>query len=111
LLSGNHALPQESDYWSTQPDLGVTVVYQTMSSKRFQAIKRYLQLADNQQLPVGDKTSKIAPLIAARNWNLVQFGIFHRTSSMVGWLSRFLTAHQHHLGYLVLLLGRIKQMQ
>jgi len=28
-----------------------------------------------------------------------------------GWLSRFLTAHQHHLGYLVPLLGKIKQMQ
>jgi len=33
LLSGYHALPQESDYWSTQPDLVVSVVYQTMSSK------------------------------------------------------------------------------
>jgi len=28
-----------------------------------------------------------------------------------GWLSRLLTAHQHHLGYLVPLLGKIKQMQ
>jgi len=96
LLSGYHALPQESDYWSTQPDLVVSVVYQTMSSKWFQAIKRYLHLVDNQQLPVGDKTGKTAPLVAAPYQNLVQFGIFHRNlsidESMTVWRCSFVAS-------------------
>ena len=51
ILSGYHSLPRESDYWSSQQDLGVPVVSQAMSSKRYQTIKRYIHLADNRQLP------------------------------------------------------------
>ena len=39
LLSGYHSLPQEQHYWSTQPDLGVPAVYNTMSRNRCFAIK------------------------------------------------------------------------
>ena len=35
LLSGYHSLTEERDYWSTQPDLGVEVVRETMSKNRF----------------------------------------------------------------------------
>ena len=34
LLSGYHTLPEEHHYWSTQPDLGVPIVYNTMSKKQ-----------------------------------------------------------------------------
>jgi len=53
-----------------------------MSSKKYQTIKRFVHLADNEQLQAGDKTGKIAPLITAVNENLVQFGIFQQNLSI-----------------------------
>ena len=82
ILSGYHSLPRESDYWSSQQDLGVPVVSEAMSSKRYQTIKRYIHLADNRNLKPGDKTAKIAPIVTALNDNLVQFGFFHRDLSI-----------------------------
>ena len=46
LLSGYHTLPQTSNYWSTQPDLGVPAVYNVMTKNRFIEIKRYLQITN-----------------------------------------------------------------
>ena len=46
LLSGYHTLPEEGHYWSNQLELGVEVVSDAMSSKRFQQIKRYFHVAD-----------------------------------------------------------------
>ena len=60
LLSGYHTLPQTSNYWSTQPDLGVPAVYNVMTKNRFIEIKRYLHLADNQHLQAGEKLSKVS---------------------------------------------------
>ena len=48
LLSGSHTLPTESDYWSTQSDLGVPLVQTAMSRNRFRSIKQYLHFVDNQ---------------------------------------------------------------
>ena len=59
LLSGYNCLPCESDYWSSQRNLGVPIVASTMSSKRCQNITRYIHLADNCQLQAGDKTAKV----------------------------------------------------
>ena len=63
LLSGYHALPEESRYWSCQPYLGVglTLVSDARSSKRFQTIKHYLPLSDNRQLEEGNKVAKVKP--------------------------------------------------
>jgi len=82
LVSGYHTLPEESHYWSNQPDLGVTVVSEAMSSKRFQAIKRYFHVADNRQLEQGNKVAKIKPLYDELNKNLTQFGVFHSQLSI-----------------------------
>ena len=38
LLSGYHEVPQVSNYWSTQPDLGVPAAFNTMSRNRFHEI-------------------------------------------------------------------------
>ena len=74
LLTGYHSLPKKHHYWSTQPDLGVPVVYNTINRNRYHKIKRYLHFADNQRLTEGDKMSKISPLYNMLNYNLVQFG-------------------------------------
>ena len=82
LLSGYHTLPEEHHYWSTQPDLGVPIVYNTMSKNRYLEIKRYLHFANNHALIPGDKMSKVAPLYNMLNSNLVQFGVFHEVLSI-----------------------------
>ena len=82
LLSGYHTLPEEFHYWSNQMDLGVTLVSEAMSSKRFQAIKRYFHAADNRQLEQGNKVAKVKPLYDALNKNLTQFGVFHEHLSI-----------------------------
>ena len=40
LLFGYHILPQTSNYWSTQPDLGVLAVCKVMTRNRFTEIKK-----------------------------------------------------------------------
>ena len=82
LLSGYHQLPHIADYWSTQPDLGVSAVYNVMPRNRFTEIKRYLHLADNQNLQAGDKFSKISPIYELLNDQLVKFGIFSELLSI-----------------------------
>ena len=39
LLTGYHSLLEEHHYWSTQPDLGVPAVYNTISRNRYHEIK------------------------------------------------------------------------
>ena len=71
LLSGDNSIPQERLYWSNDEDRckfskensnsnlknGVNLVKKKMSRNRFQEIKRYLHLADNNNL-VEDDISK-----------------------------------------------------
>jgi len=75
LLSGYHSLPNETDYWSNQPDLGVPVVTASLSKNRYMAIKRNLHLADNQNLQVGNKAAKVQQLYDILNTNLTKFGV------------------------------------
>lgn len=82
LLSGYHTLPEEHHYWSTQPDLGVPIVSSTMSKNRYLEIKRYIHFADNQNLTVGNKMSKISPLYDMLNDSLISAGIFHEMLSI-----------------------------
>jgi len=53
-----------------------------MSSKRFQAVKRYFHVTDNSQLKQGNKVAKIKPIYDALNRNLTQFGVFHEHLSI-----------------------------
>jgi len=82
LLSGYHSVPHEDHFWSNSPDLGVRIVTETMSNKRYHTIKKYLHLADNQNLPSGDKVAKVSPLYQLLNDNLVQFGVWHTDLSI-----------------------------
>ncbi|KRZ09274.1 PiggyBac transposable element-derived protein 3 [Trichinella zimbabwensis] len=77
MLSGYHSLPHVQHYWSTQPDMGVPLVYNTMSRNRFMELKKYIHFSDNQKLTKGDKMSKVTPLYDMLNKLLAQFGVFH----------------------------------
>ena len=82
LLSGYHCLPEDWDYWSNQPDLGVKIVSSALSRNRFQTIKKYIHFADNHALPQGNKVAKIAPLYDELNKGLVKFGVFNELLSV-----------------------------
>ena len=41
LLSGYHTVPEEQQYWSTQPDLRVEIVAKTMSRNRYRESSGY----------------------------------------------------------------------
>ena len=82
LLSGYHRLPQKTDYWPNQPDLGVPIVSDAMSRNSFQAIKSVIYFADNQNLPCGNKVAKVEPLYASLNEQLVQYGVFDNLLSI-----------------------------
>jgi hypothetical protein len=82
LLTGYHSVPHEDHYWSNSPDLGVPVISETMSNKRYHILKKYLHLADNQNLQSGDKVAKVSPLYNVLNDNLVQFGVWHADLSV-----------------------------
>jgi len=93
LLSGYHVLPEESHYWSNQPDLGVRIVSEAMTSKRFKEVKRFLHLADNANLQLGNKVAKVTPLYNSLNTNLTIFGVFQKElsvdESMVPYYGKF----------------------
>ena len=82
LLSGYHTVPEEQQYWSTQPDLRVEIVAKTMSRNRYLEIKKYMHFADNFKLTPRNKMSKFSPLYDMMNKNLVQFNIFHSLVSI-----------------------------
>ena len=77
LISGYHTLPGEKDYWSTKPSLSAPIFSQVMSRNRFQEIKRYFHLADNENL-TESKTAKVDPIYDELLKNCQQFGIFDK---------------------------------
>ena len=77
LLSRYHIVSEEQHYWSTLPDVRVEIVAKTMSRNRYLEIKKYMHIADNLKLTPENKMSKISPLYAMTNENLVQFDVFY----------------------------------
>ena len=92
LASGYHSLPGENDYWSTADDLSSPVFPQTMARDRFRAIKRYLHVADNQQL-TNSKVAKVEPFYASLTEQFQQFGVFHTHLSID---EEMVPYHGHH---------------
>ena len=50
LISNYHFLPNERDYWRTAEDLGSKLIAKMMSRNRFQELKQFCHVADNQSL-------------------------------------------------------------
>lgn len=76
LLTGYHKLPCERLYWSLDADLSVPSVSNVMSRNRFQDIKKYLHLANNNELDKKDKMAKLRPLMILLNQNFNSGGSF-----------------------------------
>ena len=60
LLSGYNTRPRRHQYWSTQLDLACEAVSRAMPRNTFDAIMKYLHLADNTNLNKEDKFSKVS---------------------------------------------------
>ena len=83
LLSGYPSLPSQQDFWSNQPDLGVSIVSEALSSKRFLQIKSMFHLVDNHTLEGdNDKMAKVALLYDSLNESFVKYGFFHNYLSV-----------------------------
>ena len=82
-MSGYHKLPSERDYWSNQPDLGVPIVSEALSSKHFLQIKSLFHLVDN---TTGEgnsnKMAKVMLLYDHLNSSFIKYGIFHKLLSI-----------------------------
>ena len=83
-LFGYHSLPSEQYLWSNQPDLGVSIVAEAMSNKRFLKIKGMFHLADNEKLIVKEgKVAEVALLYSSLNDTFVRYGIFHSIDELI----------------------------
>jgi hypothetical protein len=72
IIMGTHLLPHLSNYWSSDPILGIEAVSKVMTLKRYKKLVETLHLNDNYlAVPKGekayDKLHKLRPLIDALN--------------------------------------------
>ncbi|MGH0189192.1 UNVERIFIED_CONTAM: hypothetical protein FKN15_033832 [Acipenser sinensis] len=67
LISGYAVVPRRRMMWEQSEDVCNVAVSQLMKRDRFEEILRYLHLADNSRLPVGDKLGKIRPFYEMMN--------------------------------------------
>ena len=67
----------EKDYWSRKPSMSAPIFSRVMRRNRFQEIKQYFPLADNENLPES-KTAKVDPIYNELLKDCQQFGIFDK---------------------------------
>ena len=76
LLSRYHTLPQEHLYWCNDEDVGVNLMKKKILRNRFQEIKRYFHLADNDNLQQGNKLAKVRSYLNIMQRNFLRFEVF-----------------------------------
>ena len=81
LISGYHRLPLEDDYWSVSEDLQASIFSKVMSRERFRSIKKYMRIADNNQL-LPSKVAMLLPLLNKLKKQWQQFRVFHKFLSI-----------------------------
>ena len=77
MLTGYHSLSRTRMFWEKEDDVGVALVYEAMSRKDFEEIKRYTHFADNDNLDTNDKFAEQRKLYDITNKTLQQFVFFH----------------------------------
>jgi hypothetical protein len=75
-MSGYSTVPSIKDFWSTKPTLGRQIIKNAMSRNKFTTIKKYIHLADNNNLDKEDKFAKLRLYFDLLNKNFIQFGVF-----------------------------------
>ncbi|XP_049861751.1 piggyBac transposable element-derived protein 2-like [Schistocerca gregaria] len=82
LLNGCHKLPHEMMYWEQVPDVGVPLVFNSMSKNRFQEIKRFIHLNDNSKIDRNDKLYNLRLYFEMLKQEFGKFGVFHSELSI-----------------------------
>ena len=77
MLTGYHSLPRTRMFWEKEDDIGLSIVYESISRREFEELKRFIHFADNYSLSTNDKFAKVRQLHDITNKNLKQFGFFH----------------------------------
>ena len=81
LYSGYHTLPRQRQYWESSPDLVTDIVSRSLSRNDFEEIKKYIHLADNNNL-APRKFAKVMPLYDMANSKLKKYGWIHNNLSI-----------------------------
>jgi hypothetical protein len=82
LFSGYHSLPRQRMYWELGEDIETTIVSSAMPRRDFEKIKRYLHVADNDNLMENTKFGKVMPLYDVANKKFKRFGPFFKALSI-----------------------------
>ena len=77
ILTGYHSLLRTRILWEKEEDIDLLVVYESISRKKFEHIKSYINFTDSNQLDTKDKFLKVRKLYNIMNKNLQQFHFFH----------------------------------
>ncbi|XP_039968717.1 piggyBac transposable element-derived protein 2-like [Bactrocera neohumeralis] len=73
IFTSYHSLPSEKMYWCTDDDVDIQIVRNSMPKNRYLEIKRFLHLANNDNISnsLPEKDFKIMPLIENLNENVL----------------------------------------
>ena len=93
MLTGYHSLPRTRMFWEKEDDIGLSIVYESISRREFEELKRFIHFADNYSLNTNDKFAKGRQLYNITNKNLKQFFFFIRTIQLMNrWCLTCVTA-------------------
>ena len=59
LILTGYSLPRTRIFWEKEEDIGLSIVYESISRKDFEDIKRFVHFADNSSLNTSKKFSKV----------------------------------------------------
>ena len=77
MLTGYHSLPRTRMFLEKEDDIGLSIVYKSISLREFEELKRFIHFADNYSLNTNDKIAKVRQLYDITNKHLKQFVFFH----------------------------------
>ena len=64
-------------FWEKEDDVGLSIVYESISQREFEELKRFIHFAYNYSLKTNDKFAKVRQLCDIANKSLKKFGFFH----------------------------------
>ena len=73
FVSGYAPLPRRRMYWEPADDVLNLAVSRSMTRNRFEEIMSNIHVADNDNLPAGDKMAKVRPLFTELNRRFITF--------------------------------------
>ena len=82
LLTGYHSLPGTRKFWEKEYDIGLSIVSEAISRKKFEDFKSFIHFDDNNALDTSDKFAKVRSLFDIMNKGLKRLGFFHTVYSI-----------------------------